>query len=199
MKKFTFSPTKKPEHLRMLKAIECAVGDAPASYISGPITTGPIFIKWYKTVGCRLLENPAAYNAAMREDVISKNEKAILEIAVSTRERDCVPVIEPASLYISDWTQEDYIEFWIQVLNRFVHRIVLTKGWEYSVGCATEFSFAISKKCLILSDEGNEISHKVGIGMIEKAAKEVDAIALNDEILSGLAARLRAAVMECKL
>lgn len=130
-------------HAALLSALRCVVPNRSAIYLSGPITTGLAFAEWYRSEGMTLERCGTQYDARKAEVVIRPNEEAILAAAQRVRQRERACVIEPASLRVPLWTQRDYHSFWMSVLQEFVGRVVVIRGWDYSVGCAIEIAHAI--------------------------------------------------------
>lgn len=182
------------EQEKMLQSMRCVIGHGEAIYISGPITTGQIFLKWHLLSGSKLLSDPVNYKNSLISNVIAVNEVSILEIAEKVRGMKSNPVIEPASLRIDEWRQNDYIKFWLSVLEKFVAEIFFVDGWQYSAGCAAEFRFAIDSGYVVHSQNGQEITLAVGRDLVLKAADEIHALAEGDKVLIKLASSLRTEV-----
>lgn len=179
---------------KMVQAISCVVKPGTATYVSGPITTGLKFIEWYMREGKNLRDHKQLYNSSLRENVIRHNEFAILDVAVECRRLRGTPVIEPASLFIPEWSQPDYIDFWISVLREFVCEIVLVESWQFSAGCVAEFNFAVESGYVIRAHDDQVISREVGRELIESAVHVIEKIAADDVVLCALAASLRKVV-----
>ena len=175
----------------MLQAIGCVVANSHATYVSGPITTGNRFSAWYVSAGRHLGLGSQQYLLRLKGDVIQPNERAIHRVASRIRERASVPVIEPASLAVSEWSQQDYLSFWLRVIQKFASTVVLVSGWEFSVGCATEFRFASSLGLPISDEAGNLIDALQGEVLIAAAATEIERISEGVAPLIQLAQVLR--------
>ena len=63
-------PRVEHDHELLLQAWECAFAGARVRYLSGPITTGPRFVNWYKSVGKALERDGAQYSVSLREAVM---------------------------------------------------------------------------------------------------------------------------------
>jgi len=181
---------------RMLQAVKCVVAANSAVYISGPITTGKNFVRWYLTEGMSFPKDSPEYAAAFRTNVLEINELEILDLAKRIRSIDKVAVIEPASLYIPEWSQVDYINYWIEIIENFVEKIILVDGWQFSLGCVKEFSFATARNYQIYSHDGEPISHNCGKEMVLAASREVKKVSEKNKILTTLAENLHASVMD---
>lgn len=179
------------EQSNMLQAMACGVKRKNCLYLSGPITTGKNFLEWYVKIGREIRNNYEHYKVAVRSEVIKKNENKIIAVAEKLRKNKRCSVIEPGSLLMGSWSQKDYLHFWLRVLEEFATRVYMIDGWQFSVGCATEFRYATSRGLLIFSEHGNPITSIAGEIMILKAAYEIDKISIGDELLSDLANNLR--------
>lgn len=161
------------EHGLLLQAWECAFAGASIVYLSGPITTGPRFVDWYRRVGKLIESDKARYNRALREEVVDPNNADVRTTAAQLRLRVREPVLEPASLRIADWSQTDYLALWERVIERFAARIVLMPGWQFSAGCAAELYRGIQNGLPIETVDGSSISIAQAAALLEEAAEEV--------------------------
>ncbi|MEY9885572.1 hypothetical protein [Bradyrhizobium sp. USDA 329] len=160
------------EHRLLMQAWECAFAGTSIVYLSGPITTGPRFVRWYSEVG-KSLADRSEYAKALREHVIEPNNKDLQAAATRLRLRLREPVLEPASLNIAEWSQVDYLTLWDRVIERFAGRVVLLPGWNFSAGCAAELSRAIRKGLPIETIDGSSISVAQAIELLSDAAGQV--------------------------
>ena len=120
-------------HRAILQAWESAFSNTPVVYLSGPITTGLRYVRSLR----------AGRNSA--EDklrVFQENNADLLATAARLRAQRGEIIVEPASLNIADWSQRDYLNLWEQFIERHVKLVLFMTGWEYSVGCASEFARA---------------------------------------------------------
>ncbi|SDH80710.1 DUF4406 domain-containing protein [Janthinobacterium sp. YR213] len=179
------------EQSNMLQAMACGVARKNCLYLSGPITTGENFLEWYVKIGREIRNISEQYKVAIRSDVIKKNENKIIAIAKNLRKNKRCSVIEPGSLLMESWSQKDYLHFWLRVLEEFATSVYMVDGWQFSVGCATEFRYATSRGLLIFSERGNPITPTAGEMMILAAADKIDKISAGDELLNDLANNLR--------
>ena len=178
----------------MAQAISCVVSPNSAVYISGPITTGKNFIDWYLSHGLALASDKLIYFSRLKADVIQNNEAAILALASAIRSQTEASVIQPASLFIPDWTQPDYIDFWLNIIDRFSKELVMVDGWEYSVGCVSEYKFAKSKGLPIRAQSGAIVNAQEGENLIMNAIKKVEEVAGDDAVLKNLVSALQQAI-----
>lgn len=178
-------------HDEMFQSIGCAVAAESAIYISGPITTGLNFIEWYRREGHLLHGDSIHYGEKLRTAVIAKNEARILKIARKTRKERIIPVIEPASLRVKRWSQEDYIKFWLGILERFVSEVVLVDGWQYSQGCVAEYNFSVAKGHSIYCESGEVLMPSAAKILVADAADFADQVAAGDVMLQNLSQKLR--------
>jgi hypothetical protein len=122
-------------HMALLQAWECTVPPRSATYVSGPITTGPRFVEWCKERSIRHRLEIRQNSDSFRRCVVEPNEHEVRQAAKSLRDMNTLVVIEPASLSIEGWGQADYHLLWELVIERFIARILLLDGWEFSKGC----------------------------------------------------------------
>jgi hypothetical protein len=113
------------QHRLLLQAWESAFAETPVTYLGGPITTGLRFLRWYEERGRKLLGDQSEYQAALRRDVINPNEADLLRTARDLRRERAEIVIEPASVHVIDWSQEDYVTLWQRFIERHAATIIL--------------------------------------------------------------------------
>ncbi|MES0048725.1 hypothetical protein [Mesorhizobium sp. M0053] len=168
-----------PVHEAILQAWECALVDTPVVYLSGPITTGP-----------RLVESLRSGKGDAL-DVVRLNASDIVETAARIRRSRYEVVVEPASLSIKGWSQHDYLKLWARLIERHVKLMLFMPGWEYSIGCVTEFVQAVRHKIRTESLSGSTITLSDARRLLQAAIADLSRL---DEIrilqLSALAANL---------
>lgn len=182
--------TDEQEHI--MQAFNCAIGGRTATYVSGPITTGHKFIDWYISTGHELESKNGTYQEIKKEFVLSKNESDILEVANTLRKSSLTPVIEPASLHIATWDQMDYHRFWTELLRRFISRVVILDGWQYSIGCALEFHYAVQYGIEVYNQNGQPLKIRDGRKLVLDAADDIERRGGSLDALQHIAQALRA-------
>lgn len=155
------------------RAWHSAFGSRKVAYLSGPITTGPRFIDWWRAAGHALEPGSAEYDHGLRETVIIPNENDLKITAEILRARGSEIVIEPASIFVTDWSQQDYLLLWEDFIARHASRIILVDGWEYSAGCATEFCRAHVEGVPTISVRGAPIVARDGVSAIRRAIEAI--------------------------
>jgi hypothetical protein len=153
-----------------------AFGSTRVAYLSGPITTGRRFIDWWRGGGHALAANSDDYRSALRAQVIQPNEAAIKLTAELLRAKHPEPVVEPATLFVSNWSQQDYLTLWEQFITDHASRILLMDGWEFSAGCASEFCRAHLDGVPTHRIDGTPVVARDGIAAIRRALGEVEAL-----------------------
>jgi hypothetical protein len=166
-----------PQPLDAIRKVwRSAFGSRKVAYLSGPITTGLRFIDWWSETGHRLAKDSAAYTKGLRNHVIVPNENQLKVTAELLRAKGSDPVIEPASLFVSEWSQRDYVELWEHFIADHASRILLIDGWEYSAGCASEFCRAHLEGVPTVRIDGSPIVARDGIAAIRRAIACVEAL-----------------------
>lgn len=167
-----------PQPLDAIRRVwRSAFGSRKVAYLSGPITTGVRFIDWWNQSGHRLAMDSEAYRDGLRQQVIVPNENQLKIMAELLRAKSSEPVIEPASLSVSYWSQQDYLELWEQFIIDHASRILLMEGWEYSAGCASEFCRAHLEGIPTTRIDGAPVVARDGIAAIGQALARVEALA----------------------
>ena len=163
-------------HRLLLQAWESAFAETSVTYLGGPITTGPRFLRWYEERGRALAEDRPRYREALRREVIEPNEDDLIKAARELRRERAEVVIEPASVQIMEWSQEDYFTLWERFIERHAARIIFMPGWQYSAGCAAEFQHACRRGIPVESRDGYPISRDQGLALLRSAAEEIELI-----------------------
>ena len=122
----------------LLGGLACALESRSASYIAGPVTTGPLFLKWYSVQGRALVLGSDEFRARRHEAVVIPNVARGTAAASEFRASCSGAVIEPFSFHLPQWTQDDYRFFWGRVIECFARRVVLLEGWSSSNGAVFE-------------------------------------------------------------
>jgi hypothetical protein len=103
--------------------------------------------------------------------VIEPNARDIREVATRLRAELHEPVLEPASLFVTEWSQADYLGLWARVIERFTARIVMMPGWEFSSGCASELERAFVHGLPVTTLDGVVLSLSAAEHQLRAAAK----------------------------
>lgn len=170
-------PAGADEHLARFAERTSADG---ALYISTPITTGARLLAW-----CRA--NPGGprndpFGSELRRDVIAENIRALgpLRVRIS-RVVGSRPVIDPTELDEQGWAQADYHRFWIETIARYVSTLVLADGWQYSTGCAFEFSAALLADMPMLDSDLNPMNQGHAADLLARAIVEIEDAGMSSE------------------
>ena len=95
-----------------------------AVYVSTPITTGRLFLDWWRREGISLPKASHEYQTALRAHVVLPNVQRTARFMELLRRRHVGIIIDPTSCDVPGWTQDDYNEFWTRVLERHVKRVI---------------------------------------------------------------------------
>jgi hypothetical protein len=173
----------------ILSAFACVIAGRSATYVSIPITTGKDFLSWYTNIGKSLKQD--VFDTRHRSDVIIENIRRARQYISALRQRHLENVIiEPTSLEVPDWSQQQYLKFWGEVITRFVNRVYFCPGWSYSRGCAYEFLITSELSIEALDIDGRPITISEGRDLVIKAAEEYNAIGLESDFLFNITAKL---------
>lgn len=150
----------------IIQTYESVIGSNKAYYLSGPITSGSKFIEWNNTVG-KFITDENEKKKSKFINVIQPNNIKLQEESDKLREIYKTPIINPASLCIKSFTNEDYITLWIDVINKFVTRMFSIDDWYYSYGCIIEFRLATKLNMPISTISGLKLNTNVGLELIK--------------------------------
>ncbi len=166
------------QHALVLQAWDCLIGEGKVTYISGPITTG---LRWVEAV---------EGGADAGKPVIEANCEAIRQAASYMRHVTGGLVLEPASLHVETWSQDDYLALWMTVIERHASTVAFVDGWSYSIGCAHEFERAVIHRIPTIAVDENPISLDSGIDMLAQAVAALSKNKDNNAKVQGLADKL---------
>lgn len=158
-------PKNQKETELLLLAFKCILDSKDAIYISGPITTGDRHLDWH--IKNRQNSSEFRNNQLHRQEVIENNIKNIELIAKSIRKISDSIVIEPASLELKHWIQDDYLLLWGRVIEKYVKNIVFVTNWEYSRGCVYEFYLGLINQIGLLDANMSPINIPIAINRIK--------------------------------
>jgi hypothetical protein len=82
-------------------------------------------------------------------------------------------IVEPGSLNIANWSQDEYLELWEQFIERHVRLIIFMPGWEYSIGCAIEYARATTHNIPAESISGATITVDDAIALLRAAETDL--------------------------
>lgn len=171
------TPQSYPQPLDAIRKVwRSAFGSQKVTYLSGPITTGPRFVTWWGIAGGELVDNADEYNLSLREKVIEPNERQMKLTAELLRASGNGAVIEPASLFVNEWSQDDYLTLWEHFIADHASRIWLMDGWEFSAGCAAEFCRAHLEGIPTAHVDGTPIVARDGLEAIGRALTEIEGL-----------------------
>ena len=156
----TSAATEKGAETLVLNAFECVLPARGAIYCSGPITSGPLALKWADLRGNRNIDVDLLSEREKQEfqvEVVEMNKRNLSEAAERLRAETGEMVINPAAMpHCNGWPQSQWRELWRTVINRYVFAMIVLEGWAYSKGAAYEVSIALEKGIKVAT-----IDHKI--------------------------------------
>ena len=130
------------------------------TYVSTPINTGEKFINWHSSVGKTIVENSREYDEEKYINVIEPNMRSAKEYIKKLRKIANKVVIDPTTFEDKTlkWSQDDFYNFWSNVIKELANEVIFLDGWEYSIGCCYELLAAVDKKINIFSQDFNRLT-----------------------------------------
>lgn len=130
------------------------------TYISTPITTGEKFVSWYNSIGKTIPENSIEYVKEKKKNVIEPNIQRVEAYVKKLRKLTNKVIIDPTTFEDETlkWSQEDFYNFWGNIIKELVHEVIFINGWEYSIGCCHELLAALEKGINIYSEDMNKLT-----------------------------------------
>jgi hypothetical protein len=152
-------------HEAVLQAWECAFLGTSITYLSGPITTGKRYVE---------LVQAGPVPPSVRKQLIQENCDELKAKALVLRRTLGHTVLEPASLTVREWSQTDYLALWERLIEKHVSLVLFMPGWEYSVGCATEFVKATTVGIRTETVAGAPLTLRGGLRLMCAAVKHIE-------------------------
>ncbi|NJP06203.1 MAG: hypothetical protein HC837_11565 [Chloroflexaceae bacterium] len=140
-------------------------------YVSGPIETGRLF---YES-----LVNDGAATPQVR----LINQQRLHQFANHLRQRLQRPVLDPTPLAVPGWNGQDYITFYLEVIQQYICESWFIAGWEYSTGATAEFWFCIEHHVPCYAETGEPLTAEHGNHLIGRAAAYVESLGLDSTLL----------------
>ena len=138
-------------------------------YYSCPISTGSELLK--KTLEGKPFDI---------QEIIDKNCMKAEECVTDLRWSTTIPIISPAVIKMTGWTQEDYCLFWKLVIERFVNTTFFGNEWYYSRGCCYEYLVCLDNDIpRICNIKKKDITTAEALEKITKAITEYEKAGLD--------------------
>lgn len=173
-----------------LLALECLVPEANA-YLSVPVTGGALFVQWYATLGRQL--SGREYVEEQTRRVIHPNMRracALADELISTSGTG-MRLLNPAPLFVENWTQDQYPNLWAATIRRFARTVFFADDWHLSSGCSVEYIVALEAGIPRHSMAGDRIDVMSAIELLSQGVDQYAEIGRSAELLSGSIAYLK--------
>ena len=127
-------------------AIDCVLNGEKAAYASSELTTGRRVHSVLREIGAR--RSSELRRRLGDEEYQTRIWDPNVEAAMSFARRlhhtlgGNQLVVTPAPFMAPGWNQEEYLSFWEALLRSRIRAVYFNEGWEYSNGCAFEFTVA---------------------------------------------------------
>lgn len=112
----------------------------------------------------------------------------IIESAGHLRKETGQMIIEPGSLTVPCWSQDDYLALWTNLIKQHIAEIRFLKGWDASIGCALEYEQAVRHGVDCRWLDGTPITHSDALALLTQRSASL--VEYEDEKLVALGTRL---------
>lgn len=146
---------------------------ATVIYASAPITGGKRLYDALEYFHLKTAEDLRFINQ-FGSAVLAPNLAAGREHADELRKNFPGPIITPGLFFAQGWLQEHYMSMWRQVIERHVSTVAFAPDWEYSPGCAEEFSIAMHNGLGYMIDGDRPVTRQAAIDSIRAAVDDID-------------------------
>lgn len=138
-------------------------------YVSTPITSGRQLLQSSLVLGEQYAYGSPKYWEIIQKEVIPINCSKGNAFAEKVRIQTDRVVIDPSMFFHCEWTQEDYLFFWQQVIEKYVQEIWFNEYWYFSSGCVFEYSIALGAGISCKDHLGLPILKKEALSFIMSA------------------------------
>jgi hypothetical protein len=174
----------------LLGLLAAVIDGRTAIYVSTPLTTGIRHSEWTWRSGIK--SSHPEYLDELREHVVEPNRLDARRFAAELRRTKRQVVIDPGALAdLADWVQDDYLDFWGQVIERYAATVIFRDGWEHSKGCSYEFLVALDTGAETLDADLKPLSAQEGLSLLRGAIEERRERGVPEVFLSQVAGALR--------
>ena len=166
--------THESEIKALLNVLASVVEGRTATYVSAPITSGKRYLDWHAQRGKDTNESQPTYRDVHSREVIKPNRVHAQQVVQKIRRSLAGVLIDPTAFDdIPGWTQDDYRDFWSQVIKKYVNSVIFINGWEHSNGCSYEFFIAQRNGITTLDEDFHPLTFEQGLELIQAAINEM--------------------------
>lgn len=123
----------------------------PIAYLSCPLTSGKLFDNWKKSKNIEnygdLLDADELTKESFDKNVLEVNKKSAIKFQTELRKKYRMHIINPAQLKPNAvqqlWSFEQWMYFWLKVIEKHVDVVFFAPGWNMSKGCTIEKDIAL--------------------------------------------------------
>jgi len=154
------------------------------TYISTPHSTGKLMYDYLIKNNLKKLEKGNPVHEIIREEILSKNEASSKTLKNNLTKLYGPYVINPTEVgYFGNTPQRKGLALWRKFIRKYVKRMVMNEGWEYSNGCVEEFFLANAEQIELLDHKLQPINVRQSSYDIVGAIKDVKSLELPCEKL----------------
>lgn len=155
-----------------LSTIRAVLGTDRYQYLSGPITGGRLLLDWHTDVGRKLKEGE---HAKQRKTAVMGPNIAAVQAAAALERAQGRLTIEPGSFEadFEQFSQDDFLRFWENVIEKHSDSVRFMDGWEFSSGCAFEYACARKHRRPTCDMSGRGLDPAAAITLLDKAIAEI--------------------------
>jgi hypothetical protein len=188
-------PGRELQMRQLLMTLASVVAPQSARYVAGPITTGERFVTWFLEAGQNLGVGTSEYRRRHHDDVVRPNLEVIRARARACRAQNpSMAVVEPATLEISEWDQNDYRYFWGKVVEDFAAEVVALRGWHLSSGASYEILVATRMGLEVRDEDGKLLAPPEVGGLVSDGADRLRRLGLPSPFLERISQELSCVV-----
>ncbi len=137
-------------------------------YVSTPHTTGRAYYEKTK------IDAKPQSRANILRETIEENKRQSNEFFKIASSKYGSYVINPISAGdFINMQQREWLALWRRFIRRYVCKVLMNEGWEYSNGCVEEFYLALKEGVEIFDYNFNPVNRNDGLAKIDDAINEI--------------------------
>lgn len=173
----TFTRHYREELAMVLSTIDCVLNGRQAIYASTELTSGQRVFDLLRQHNLKKAEQlKERFGVAWRrEHVLDANIVTACAFAKTIRDMPGQgEVITPAPFFARDWSQEEYLSLWEELVRTRIHSVWFNDAWPFSNGCTFEFAVAQDQRIPTFDARGRRLTVAEGMTLINEAIASLD-------------------------
>lgn len=174
--------TWQEETKMLLSLLDCVVFGREAVYASSEFTTGKRFYDLCRHYNVKTADElQRRLGNEYSAQLLTPNKDAGIRFARELRKLGHSIVLTPNPFHAApldmkqNWSQDEYLEFWRDVISQKCSAVYFNDAWQFSNGCTFEYYAALRAGLKRFDSSGKPLEIHAAAGMIAAAIKNLEA------------------------